>query len=305
MIKKRTNIFINFTDSFPKKELPTSLKVYFTSEKNSYGIISNKWMDGNVMKTSIANNTYKSIKLNSVQHNNLPCDHESYYECISRITAVTLKGSSIQCSPASLPSYPLCNETMRNNVMGFWLAFYESAEKCTNKHRLCFTLDYAEKETSSSELDHETFMFGLSYEIPSNSTRIYEEYFIYDGINVIGSVGGTLGLCIGFSFSGLISSLLNILQNIICINKAKLANGKLSKSNPWKNGSSNNRLGIEGKQSEIANGNGHNRKNIYSKEDLEERMKIFKNQIYQNNQNMEKKIMKSLKNLEQEIKKSI
>ena len=293
MIKKRTNIFINFTDSFPKKELPTSLKVYFTSEKNSYGIISNKWMDGNVMKTSIANNTYKSIKLNSVQHNNLPCDHESYYECISRITAATLKGSSIQCSPASLPSYPLCNETMRNNVMGFWLAFYESAEKCTNKHRLCFTLDYAEKETSSSELDHETFMFGLSYEIPSNSTRIYEEYFIYDGINVIGSVGGTLGLCIGFSFAGLISSLLNILQNTICHNKTKLANPKLSKSKAWKNGLSNKRQLVEDKGKQMGNVDGNTRKNIASDEDLAEKFK-----------NMERKMERKMKELELEIKKS-
>ena len=277
IIKKRTNIFINFTDNFPKKELPKSLKVYFTSEKNSYGIISDKWVDGNVMKTSIANNTHKTLKLNSVQHNNLPCDHESYYECISRTIAGILKRSSIQCGAASLPSYPLCNETMRNNVMDFWPALHESADKCTNnKHRLCVTLDYTEKETSSSQLDHGTyhgtFLFGLSYEISSNSTRIYDEYYIYDGINVVGSVGGTLGMCIGFSFSGLISSLLSILQNTICSNKVKPSNRKLSKS---MNGSSNNRQGIEdkGKQIQMANVNGHTRKYVSFEEDVEERLK--------------------------------
>ena len=136
----------------------------------------------------------------------------------------------------------------------------------------------------------EEFLFVLTYEIPSNSTRIYEEYFIYDGINVIGSVGGTLGLCIGFSFTGLISSLLNILQNTICINKTKLANRKLSKSKPRKNGLSNNRQVVEDKGKQMGNVDGHNRKNVYSDEDLEERFK-----------NMEKK----MKALELEIKKTI
>ena len=33
---------------------------------------------------------------------------------------------------------------------------------------------------------------------------LYEEYLIYDNIHLIGSIGGTLGMCIGFSFTGII-----------------------------------------------------------------------------------------------------
>ena len=33
---------------------------------------------------------------------------------------------------------------------------------------------------------------------------LYEEYLIYDDIHLIGSIGGTLGMCIGFSFIGII-----------------------------------------------------------------------------------------------------
>ena len=40
---------------------------------------------------------------------------------------------------------------------------------------------------------------------------IYQEYLIYDGIGMIGSVGGSLGMFIGFSFSNAISSILNCL----------------------------------------------------------------------------------------------
>ena len=37
---------------------------------------------------------------------------------------------------------------------------------------------------------------------------VQEEYLVYDFVTMIGSIGGTLGLCIGFSFSGLFDSFL-------------------------------------------------------------------------------------------------
>ena len=45
--------------------------------------------------------------------------------------------------------------------------------------------------------------------------NVKTEYLIYDDIAMIGNVGGTLGLFIGFSFTGLISFLLNTIINII------------------------------------------------------------------------------------------
>ena len=48
---------------------------------------------------------------------------------------------------------------------------------------------------------------------------------------MFGSVGGTLGMCIGFSFTGVISSLINLLQYAIMIIKKKLSKKKLSYSN--------------------------------------------------------------------------
>ena len=37
------------------------------------------------------------------------------------------------------------------------------------------------------------------------------EYYLYDFISTLGNVGGTLGLFIGFSFSGTISYILNFI----------------------------------------------------------------------------------------------
>ena len=60
------------------------------------------------------------------------------------------------------------------------------------------------------------------YHFYDNSTTVYEEYYIYDAISMVGSVGGTLGMCIGFSFTGLISSLMNISNHAISVMITKL-----------------------------------------------------------------------------------
>ena len=46
---------------------------------------------------------------------------------------------------------------------------------------------------------------------PPESIMVNEEYLIYDIYGMIGSVGGTLGICIGFSFSNVIAYFLNFL----------------------------------------------------------------------------------------------
>ena len=53
---------------------------------------------------------------------------------------------------------------------------------------------------------------------------MYQEYVVYDAIGIIGSVGGTLGLFIGFSFSGLISGLIEF-----CSKYVKSGSGQYSK----------------------------------------------------------------------------
>ena len=42
--------------------------------------------------------------------------------------------------------------------------------------------------------------------------KVYEEYFIFDAIGMIGAVGGTLGMFIGFSMIGVISWILGYLK---------------------------------------------------------------------------------------------
>ena len=56
---------------------------------------------------------------------------------------------------------------------------------------------------------------NLAYEIdPPEEVTVFQEYVVYDTISMIGSVGGTLGMFIGFSFTGFISSIINGLSKL-------------------------------------------------------------------------------------------
>ena len=55
--------------------------------------------------------------------------------------------------------------------------------------------------------------------------KVYEEYIIIDAISMIGSVGGTLGLFIGFSLSNIINVLIGYLQ--LFLNKIYWKNSKI------------------------------------------------------------------------------
>ena len=52
------------------------------------------------------------------------------------------------------------------------------------------------------------FMFNYRFAKPGK-VILRTEYYLYDFISTLGNVGGTLGLFIGFSFSGTISYVLN------------------------------------------------------------------------------------------------
>ena len=56
----------------------------------------------------------------------------------------------------------------------------------------------------------------LAYEfLKHEKVKVYEEYLIYDTVAMIGAVGGTLGMFIGFSFRNAFSNLLVYCRKLI------------------------------------------------------------------------------------------
>ena len=239
-MKQYTQFILNFNESIPHDELPT-VDIHITSEKNSYGIATNAWINGRVMhiNTQIEKGISKIIDLKPEKHNYLAinsiCSDESFYDCFSRLFGEKLERNQRKCSPISLPSLPLCklNDTSYNETYNVFLTLWDeitSKELCP---KLCTTLEYSGQVTSipSASLWNGTFIFLYKF-LSSNSTTVYNEYLIYDAVSMIGSVGGSLGLCIGFSFTGMVSCLINIIQNKFMVGHYEQENKNSEKLQP-------------------------------------------------------------------------
>ena len=67
-------------------------------------------------------------------------------------------------------------------------------------------------------------MFKILFPSPPK-IDVHEEYLIYDVVAMVSSIGGTLGLCIGFSFYDLSKTFLGwlgkMLKNVTSLNKVQ------------------------------------------------------------------------------------
>ena len=81
-----------------------------------------------------------------------------------------------------------------------------------NEHpKTCITSQYPGLSQESYDKDAKIkYKFALPLK-----AKVYEEYFIIDSFGLIGSVGGTLGVFIGFSFSGLIINIIEYIKTLI------------------------------------------------------------------------------------------
>ena len=199
----------HFNQSIPWRDMPT-LHAYFTSEKNSYGIAFNEWKNGRVAKVEVDKGLEKTVDVRAELIFYLKglskCGDESFYECFSRLAR---NKSSNACFPGSFPHLPICNMT---NSKAFW-TFWNKISKNGQCPKLCHMMEYS-LQTSRTIKESKNSTMGLSYGFDSSNSNmlVYEEYWVYDMTSMIGSVGGTLGMCIGFSFTGIFSSFLGILQ---------------------------------------------------------------------------------------------
>ena len=83
----------------------------------------------------------------------------------------------------------------------------------TSYPKTCTILQYSGDLESQEKSNSPEVYF--SYDISSPGTVVvYEEYLIYDTIGLIGSVGGTMGMFIGFSFSGTISQIIAYISKL-------------------------------------------------------------------------------------------
>ena len=224
-------------------EEPAILKTFITSEENAYGIAQNVWMDGKVSRVSVLRYFYVETSLKPLQRkylkSNSECSEIPFYECFSSLLSAILEECQTKCNVFSLPSLPICkseDERKCLNGKSFDLLGYIFENGLCEKH--CKSTEYHSDIVYDGTIDNYfengTVGFGYRFATPETVT-VYNEYLIYDTTNMIGSIGGTLGMFIGFSFMKIMSSMINILKRFFKFVESKYANHQHSKlSHPTK-----------------------------------------------------------------------
>ena len=210
------------------------VKMVITSEKNSYGLADEKWLDGKVdFKSSTEHFLHQSVIFGETleleivgvtEINNMPftCTHESYYECLGKRfveinrSALNSKISNTSfCAPFSLP---LDGEEIQICTQDGERKFYENviweleADQQTQCKISCNIKEFSVQQGKSSiytDPTQRTAGFRYKFVLPKATKdlrskkpfkRIKTQYLMTSMMTLVGNVGGTLGLFIGFSF---------------------------------------------------------------------------------------------------------
>ena len=197
----------------------SEVKLALTTRNNSYcGTGFDGTFDGNIFETFSKPSMSKLITVIPKKFLHLKevekCREEPYSDVLLRQTLKDMKKNcSIACRPKS---FFLCNRAFKEipvckNATGTkcFYARKNSVPKTILK-KPCTKLQYEVMYQEENYLDWNNIgtigtsaslvaEFSVQYPNPPRVT-VKEEYLIFDLVSLISAIGGTMGLCIGFSF---------------------------------------------------------------------------------------------------------
>ena len=150
---------------------------------------------------------------------------QSYYQCFGSKFSEDDSCNGKLCSIITLPTTAKfkdmelneCNQTAEKRCCKKALDSLVEKDVCATK--ACLVREYKTKDYAPPEkfLDSATGFFFQVYMTHPNSANdhienkpykdIFTEYYLFNELELIGAIGGTLGLMIGFSFMGSITSI--------------------------------------------------------------------------------------------------
>ena len=188
---------------------------------------------------------YKSYQQHKTQikpesYNFLPqtskCHQESYYDCLA-LELDKFDFNQTKCTKKCIPkvlsykggrnySTPFCQTgtdekcakqlfKKRQSDVTFENNFTKIIDsKCKQS---CTILQYSALEVGSGpkkalDESHDLYEFRYEFGNADNKMKAFHEYLIYDSMGMIGSVGGTFGMFIGFSMTGVISTIIEFFK---------------------------------------------------------------------------------------------
>ena len=221
-------ISVIFDQDTPIKMLP-NVVVHFTSEVNSYGILRTYWLDGDVSilkmgtRHKFVEYGLKEERQSFLEHKS-KCRKEPFYHCYGKeMLYHNFTKCPKKCLPHTLPpeilqndEVPLCeidSEEMKCSKEIALEVRTKSVDsgKCIDK--ACKPIKYKGVITHEETVEEHLYSRAFAYYfMPPVYVLNFDEYVIVDIFELLGSIGGTWGILVGFSILGLTSFLLEKLQ---------------------------------------------------------------------------------------------
>ena len=222
---------LTFKPDIPSELLPV-IVVHFTSEINSFGITRTFWIDGDVAILHVTpKHRFIEYGLREEHRSFLTekskCRNKPFYHCYGlELLNHNFSQCPRKCLSHSLPEHiqsknkvPLCEigskEMLcaRDVALEVRTAAMDSG-KCVDK--ACNPRKYkgviTHEDTVGDPIHSRSFAY---YFLPPVHITKYEEYIILDFFELLGSIGGSLGMLVGFSFLSVASFILEHLQSLV------------------------------------------------------------------------------------------
>ena len=188
------------------------VRIYITSLKNSPGSTFYKWKDGKQLEIKLDKNFYVEYNIQPQITKYLEemdeCQEVPYYECIaSQLDTMKFNECPIKCIPNTFSNLgrnynkPFCQNDSNDEYCAFEIIKkineHEIASYCK---KACFNLEYFGEVILNTKWPYNSHknwhMYHFRYALTNTNfeSMVYEEYFIYDTVGMIGSVGGTFGI---------------------------------------------------------------------------------------------------------------
>ena len=220
---------IFFNNSLSKNDLPTT-KFFITTERNSYGIANFQWIEGEVLTYDVKPETMTEVNLkiekNILLRSETDCTESSMYQCIVSKCIKTFKCEQWEdgCIPRNFyeslrPFFDeetlICKHEIDQSSNCSKQLMFDSLQNngCKNP---CSTTEFIGKVSFEGEIENIplTHRSWFVYHIKAPAMiAVQKQYLIYDFEGLVGSVGGTLGMFIGFSFINIITHVLAFFQH--------------------------------------------------------------------------------------------
>ena len=204
----------------PNKTSISRIGLALTTKNNSYCGFGDVSFDGEITDvfTNLGESKWLSVQPKKVMFNRQSdiCREKPYHETLLKeISANMLKKCGTACR---LQTFKTCYGDTENQHLQtckskaeeqcFWEAKKAAKESIVLKP--CTELMY-KVEVSTYNADPHQAQFVIDLVNPP-SVIVKEEYLIYDLVSMISAIGGTMGLCIGFSFRDLTHWLLRRME---------------------------------------------------------------------------------------------